>query len=330
VGVITTLSHAIRLLNRNLWLLLFPLTLDVLLWVGPRVTAEPLVRAAETEYQEIARDIGPVGARVLASDNSEMSDVVFSELAQFNLLGFIVSPTPLFLSPFVPVELVASPLPAMFRGMEPSSGLVPSLELARGQQLVTFWLGLSILSLLFAALFWRFVAGAVHPSAAAVSVGNLWVRLGILYLFSAAFLLFLAFPLLVVTGLLGMLHASLGIAAGLAIWGLILWMRVTFFFVPGALLFHGSGVAAALAQSALLFQRAFWPTVGFVVLLRVISLTSSLVLQALLRHPVGVGLAVLGNAYIGTALAAAALLYYVEHAPRPIEPAKASFQQKEA
>src|SRR3982074_799213 len=54
-----TLSAVYRAVNRQLWVLLLPILLDVFLWLGPHVSYSPLVGPAVTHATEWTRQVAP-------------------------------------------------------------------------------------------------------------------------------------------------------------------------------------------------------------------------------------------------------------------------------
>src|SRR5258708_23388725 len=56
-GVIETLSAGYTAVNRQLWVLLLPILLDVFLWLGPHVAFSPLVGPAVTHATELTRHV---------------------------------------------------------------------------------------------------------------------------------------------------------------------------------------------------------------------------------------------------------------------------------
>src|SRR5260370_30371878 len=70
-GVIETLSAGYTAVNRQLWVLLLPILLDVFLWFGPHVSFSPLVGPAVTHATELTRQVA-LGPR-RAPRNPELS-----------------------------------------------------------------------------------------------------------------------------------------------------------------------------------------------------------------------------------------------------------------
>ncbi|MGH2458559.1 MAG: hypothetical protein ACRDIY_06790, partial [Chloroflexota bacterium] len=70
------------------------------------------------------------------------------------------------------------------------------------------------------------------------------------------------------------------------------------------------GPVRAAANSARVVANNFWSTVGFILLVYVISLGTQVIWKALGDNDAGMIVAIIGNAYIASGLTAASLLFY--------------------
>src|SRR5579859_6935546 len=82
-GVIETLSAGYAAVNRQLWVLLLPVLLNVFLWLGPHVSYSPLVDPAVTHFTEWTRQIafGPRRTEVSPDVQSQLEQVRQSVIA---------------------------------------------------------------------------------------------------------------------------------------------------------------------------------------------------------------------------------------------------------
>ena len=83
LGVIDTLTAGYETINRRLWLLLFPIALDLLFWLGPKLS---VVRLAGYLPPELLRSIG-----------SEETAAVTEALARLNLVFLLALHVPTLL-----------------------------------------------------------------------------------------------------------------------------------------------------------------------------------------------------------------------------------------
>jgi hypothetical protein len=105
--------------------------------------------------------------------------------------------------------------------------------------------------------------------------------------------------------------------------GSFLWLLVTalaqiagvlfliyLFFLTDAIVVSEVGPIRAAVSSARVVANNFWSSVGFIGLVYVISLGMQIIWSALAQNPIGTVIAIAGNAYIASGLAAASMLFY--------------------
>ena len=93
LGIIDCLSAGYRLLGRRLELLLAPLLLDLLFWLGPQVSATPLFRQLADFYRQAANIEGLPAQAVQMSEQFATTLVESGE--QSNLLSVLANLWPL-------------------------------------------------------------------------------------------------------------------------------------------------------------------------------------------------------------------------------------------
>jgi hypothetical protein len=106
--------------------------------------------------------------------------------------------------------------------------------------------------------------------------------------------------------------AKLLLVAGLTGWA---WVWLYLFFVPEAVFVSQVGPLQAVKHSVAVVRTSFWPAAMLMVLTTVILLGMARVWMlsaSALQAPWGVGLAILGHAYIASGLLAAAMAFYRE------------------
>jgi hypothetical protein len=87
-------------------------------------------------------------------------------------------------------------------------------------------------------------------------------------------------------------------------------MMIYLFFLVDAIVVSEAGPVRAAVNSARVVANNFWATVGFIVLVYVISLGMQVIWTAMSKSPIGTVAAIVGNAYVATGLTTASLLYY--------------------
>ncbi|MFZ1755554.1 MAG: hypothetical protein WBO46_27115 [Caldilineaceae bacterium] len=310
MGIIDSLSAGYRLLIQRLELLLLPLLLDGFLWFAPRLSLEPLLQSFSAFYADLFSQLGgaaEVTGPGLADLPGEVTKAMDAAGKSFNLFDLLVSSS-LY---HVPSLLVSQP------------------GLKTGQQsweIVSLWnagsgaLLLGLAGLLIGVVYMNLLARVV-PLGEGEKIGaapRLFSRLLHHWLRSIGFLLavfllllMIYIPTAVVITLLMLLSPALGAGAMMLMGGLVTVILFYLYFVTVALVLDNLPVRGAIMRSIVLIRHNFWSTIGFFLLTNLISVGMAL----LLRDVVGIGviglvLAAIVNAFVGTGLAIALLIFY--------------------
>ena len=304
--MIDTLTAGYETINRRLWLVLVPIALDLLFWLGPKLSVVRL-------------------AGYLPLGNLGLGDMVGvgELLGRANLLFLIALYVPTVLGK-VPYDVAP-----------PTRGL-PERPIVQFDP-VTFAVAVAVLlplALLVAAFYLGHIGQLVHPATAAAGaqpgagerlrtlVRNWW-RLAVVHLAAVVGLAALAVPA-------GLLVAAGGVWVSRDFGGFLLfvfqvtllWLGFYFFFALAAtILTDGNPLRAALT-SVEVVRANFWPAVALVGLILVIETGLPIVWRALAGGSFGFGAwgpwgliaSIVANAYIGTGLAAAGMLFYRDRA----------------
>lgn len=315
--LIDTLSTGFRLVGRRVWLIVLPVVIDLWLLFGPRLSIQPvvddmmnlwstdglppdLVQTAEPFRQMLAQ-IGPTFNLWWLLDNSltwlqtampRLSPVLditglqaTSEVSWLALLLW----TPLIAviglglgSAFL--TLIASQMPAV-----PTPAQEPEVEsVAAEKKPRFFWLRRGLRT-------WSMVV--VYGLILFVLITTL------LFVVSLALT-----PIMMITPQLASALAAL--VALVIIWA-GLWIYLVLYFVVAALVLDGTGLVNSLRRSFYVVTRNFWSSLGLVILTAVILTGFGLIWQRIaVFSPVGIAVAIGGNALLLTGLTAARLVFY--------------------
>lgn len=315
--LIDTLSTGFRLVGRRVWLIVLPVVIDLWLLFGPRLSIQPvvddmmnlwstdglppdLVQTAEPFRQMLAQ-IGPTFNLWWLLDNSltwlqtampRLSPVLditglqaTSEVSWLALLLW----TPLIAviglglgSAFL--TLIASQMPAV-----PTPAQEPEVEsVAAEKKPRFFWLRRGLRT-------WSMVV--VYGLILFVLITTL------LFVVSLALT-----PIMMITPQLASALAAL--VALVIIWA-GLWIYLVLYFVVAALVLDGTGLVDLLRRSFYVVTRNFWSSLGLVILTAVILTGFGLIWQRIaVFSPVGIAVAIGGNALLLTGLTAARLVFY--------------------
>lgn len=317
MGVVESLSAGYRLLGRRVELLLVPLLLDILLWLTPGLNIEPVVsRLAQFYAQAGAAAQLPPGGISIAQMTTDMQAMG----ASTNLLTGLVSGV--FLH--VPSLMTTAVLPSATRSI-PIESSWAALGIWVGCILVGVWLGVVYMEMLARVL-------PLGAAAKPVTWGEMlrrslrhWVRvLGFMVMLMLAMILLLIpySMMLAVT-----LFVAPGLFNGLTVLsvGFVFVILLYFYFVTPAIILDDLRIREALFVSLKLVRTYFFSVLALVVLMLVISAGLGLLLARVAAwQPWGTLAAILANAYIGTGLAMALLVFYRSRLILAVQPAESS------
>jgi hypothetical protein len=304
LSVIDSLSAGYRFLGRRIALLLVPVLVDLAIWLLPRLTLGSLFDRLAALYRDSADIEG------MPADLAEMGEQASQILGVFgesiNLMTLLANQS-----------LMHVPSLMRVMGPMPSQGMI---DLDGAWLILGTILGLGALGLLLGALYLTMLAGALPvghapkaatPAEFARQVVRNWGKV-------VAFVLLAA---LVIGGIYVMASLGLGIIAlfvpALSTFLAFLLGGVTFalyfmlYFVTVAMIMDDLSIMQALRQSVQVVRFNLWATLLFVLLTNLITLGFSIILINLGEMvPFGTVGAILLNAYIGTGLAMALLVFY--------------------
>lgn len=303
--VIDSLSAGYRFLARRLDLLLIPLLLDLFFWLGPRLSIETLMQNFASWYLSLSKQ---------TEMPTDLISVVESAADQMAALGkntnlfYALASQRLFHMPTIlPItELGVTGNIIQVQSPIAMIGLLILLTV------IGLWIGVLYLSLLARALP---IGGAAKPVSTSTFITNTfrhWARVLIFVTLGMVALIALIIPLSIIASLLmlilpGMLLGFTAIGSGLE-----LLISIYLYFMVAAIIMDDLSIRAAIRQSLRLVQSNFWSVLGFVLVSLLIEVGFSILLVDLttFQPPIGLIAAILLNAFIGTGLAMALLIFY--------------------
>jgi hypothetical protein len=297
-GVIDTLSSGYGVVNRHPWVICIPILLDLFLWLGPQITAARLVSRTLGRMAQL----GAPGAWTM--DVAQQRDLV-EAVEGFNLLSAL-APSLLGVPSLVASLGIRNPLQAA------------SVESWAGAAAIFF--GCMCGGMLLGSFYYALLAQGVRDGA--VSLIRLlgqalrsWVRVLLYLLLLAGLGLLFGLPVGFLAVSAALISPELGSLALSAVMVALVWVGLYLFFVPDAIFLSQVGPLQAVKNSVAVVRSSFWSTVGMVVLITLVLLGMGRVWElasASIADPWGLGLGILGNAYIATGLIAASMAFYRE------------------
>lgn len=309
LGIIDTLSLGFSIVHRGLWLLLIPVLLDLLFWLGPGISFAPVLEQAVAKYHQLLTQSAAQLAPPYRPSEEETGQLLTlsqqwaDSMKGGNLLGLLA-----WRLPSLTIAATNSFLPRL-------SDPEKAATVVHFSRFLVLVLALGLLGLVGTSLYLGGLARLVLGDAWATApflegVGRNSVRLVAYFLLLALVGVPSALLALAVVGVAGFwsgaLSALLSTLSLTAIFAAVLYL----FFAEEAIFLGDVGPVRAIWSSANVVWRNFWSAILLMLLINVITLGTPLALRLIWDHPLGRLAAIGGHAYIATGLAAAAMVYY--------------------
>lgn len=311
LSVIDALASGFELVLRNPWILILPVLLDLFLWLGPQISAKPLFEQA---IPILDQTLPMLSASLPADSSADLQlnvDSLKSDLRQagdtVNLMGM----TALF-------GEIATSFPSV------SSIQPPATDWARATWFVvsngvTFFVLLfpmGLFGLFLTCLYLQPIARAARretnlqtiiPQTIQSIAGTAGLTIGV-GIGLGVFMI----PLILGATLIAMLNQGIGSFIILSGMLLMLWTSLYLTYALPAIFVGGANPWQAVRNSVSIFRFDFWSAMGLVMLAYLIRMGFAIVWQFFLDNPWGILFDVIANAYLGSGLIAATMLFYAD------------------
>ena len=303
LGIIDALSSGYALVIRRPWVLLVPIVFNLFLWLGPQINAQPifdqtiaLLNASSAYTPNITPDTQQsldASKQILKTKGESFN--VFSVTALFAL-----SVPALLGSELLPINPPRAPWFVV--------GDLPTL------------IGLSILlalvGILVASIYLESLARAVRREGQirtfAPSVLKSYVKTGGLIALALVGILALLSPFLIGALLIGALNMGLAYFVLMVGIMIVLWTLLYMAFAVPAIFVSGANPVQAVWNSITVFRFNSWSAIGLIFLSYLIQQGFLLIWPMFSNTPWGVAFNVIANAFLGSGLVAAAMLFYYD------------------
>ena len=301
LGVIDALASGFELVVRRPWVLVLPIIFNLFLWLGPQVTAKPIFDQALTMLN--ASVAATPGISAEAQQGLDATKSMLQSMGNsFNVLDVTAT--------------FALGVPALL-GLETlstSAPRAPWFVVGDLGTLLALALLLAFVGVLIASLYLETIARAVRrdesPRAFAPRVLKSYLNTGALIAFAVFGLIVLLSPFLIGATLVSLLSQTLAsfilIAGSMLVLVAVLYMT----FALPAIFVSGANPLQAIWNSITIFRYNSWSAMGLVFLIYLIQMGFSLVWQQLLVGVWSAVIIVAANAFLGSGMIAAAMLYY--------------------
>lgn len=314
-GVIDTLSTGYEVINRHPWVVLIPILLDLFLWFGPQLTAARLV-------SQTLNDLPQIESRMQTRFFIERPQDVVEAVEGFNLLSTL-APSSVGVPSLMAVLGIRDPL--------------RSEHVENWGTVAAILGGGSLGGMLLGSLYYSILAQQIRDGATSIArllglAMRSWLRIVLFLLILGGLGLLFGLPIGFLAVSASMVSPALGSLALSAVMMALIWTAIYLFFVPDAIFMSQVGPLQAIKNSVAVVRLSFWAAIGIVVLITVVLLGMGRVWEIVSERvvgPWGLGLGILGNAYIASGLVAASMCFYRERIDY-LRPAPAASPQQPA
>lgn len=294
IGTIDALTSGFNLIARRPWTILLPIAINLIVWLGPRLSIAPLTHAAADALRATATlQTGQYGEWVQSAAQA-LTD--WGEAANLvDLLGIGM--------PVLAVTSEGQTVWPVYNG--PAAAALSGALLAGG--------------ILLMALYLVIIAQQVRDEriALAAIAGRTWRvvwRLLVLGIVLLGITTVVSLPGVMGIGLLALFSLQgAAILTSLLVWGalfLMVWLLFYLFFVLDAMALDDAGVGQAVSRSVVLVRQNVGPTLALALLTILLGVGLGEVWYVVAKTTAGIVAGVIANAYVATALAAASLIFY--------------------
>ena len=324
LGVIGCVRAGFELVGRNLWLLAFPIALDLLLWLGPRLSISPLLQTLIAFFKVQFGSDPSVVPQV-----SQLGNLLEQLGQRFNLMS-LLSGLPLFTIPSLLSGLATEAIsPLGDARVHMMTGLFSSFLWAAGLLCLGLILGILFLN----SLARRVVAMRPIPKPSLSPQEDAgegpgsgeeshFIRLVRVFLFVGGVLVIVACLLPVwalVFGMAAVIAPLLGVAVWVLSVGLVGYLCLHLLFVVHSVLLGGRGLIRAIWESVVLIHAQLPSVAGLVALIVIIHQGLGQVWALPSSDSWLLLVGILGNACIATGLTAATFVFYEQRIPKVLE-----------
>lgn len=305
-GIIETLSAGFDHVNQIVWIVAVPIVMDLFLWLAPRVSAGIVINQVAAWYSQLIHTYTSVaggGVNAATIDQARQAvDALEKSGGSFNLLTLLV----------VNLASVPSIAPTPMAGRPVWQ--VGSLGVLGGVILATQLVGILIGCLYLGLIAQKIRDGKVIPRALVRQVWSYWLSVLGFILLAIGLVAVVSIPVGLAIGLVQLVAPAVGVAlwfaalAGAQI--AIVLLMIYLFFLVDAIVVSEAGPVRAAVNSARVVANNFWSTVGFIVIIYIILLGTQVIWTALSHNSAGLLVAIIGNAYVSSGIAAASMIYY--------------------
>lgn len=294
IGAFSALAVGFDRIAARPVLIIPPLLLDLLLWLGPRVGIEPFVRSVVDGLQ-VPNGAGPTVVQQVKS----IQDLLNQAGAQFNLIRSLST---------LPVGI-----PSLMAGLMPGSSPLAQIgpfELADPLRIMIGWGVLTLLGLAFGTWYHKALARTVASQQPLVELGRGWLRMVAVAVIGYFGLMLGVFVTLLVGLAASWVLPLLGVGLSFIAFSLLFWLVIYLIFTPHGIVRYRMGVMQAMTESVMVVRWNFLSTVAFLILAFLIAWVTSIVWSLPATGSWLATLGIIGHAFVSAMLLTSSYAFY--------------------
>jgi hypothetical protein len=292
--LIDILNTGYTVLNRKLWIVGIPIVLNLYLWFGAPLSFAPFLTRLHDKLVLLASLLETDPFRqeqlVISMQNADMRD----PLAILNLV-------PVLPDQVITIAKQSQEQPMYVRGL---GGVLGSTMM------------INLFALLLSSLFLVLLAYAMQtPSLGVLPIikrvlYTAWCLVGVVIVIVVLAMLLALPPLLIISVIL-IRFSEMPLPSLFFLWFVVgFWFYIFMGFAVEAIVLDKVGPIVAIKRSMQLVYQHFLSTVTLLLLLFLIGSGLNVIWGILAHSPIGMAIAIVGSAYIGSGLATARLAFY--------------------
>ena len=299
LSVIDVLSGGFEIVVRQPWVLLIPIALDFFLWLGPQINAKPVFQQILALLNASMTSAPPETLQNLDQFKSALQTTG----DRFNVFGFIA--------------LLSIGVPSLI-GVEPPPDDLPHTVLfavGDGAALLAWVMLFAVIGMFIGSVYLESIARGVRRDTAGARtfsprVVTAYLNVILLLVLGIVAMMLFMVPFAFGATLVSLINPALGSFMVFAGSLLILWAALYLAFVIPAIFVSGANAPQAVLNSIAVFRSSFWSALGLIFLIYLIQMGFSIIWEQFLASTWGVTLGIVGNAFLGSGLIAAAMVFY--------------------
>lgn len=297
--IIVSVGAGFEVVSRNAYLILFPIVLDLFLWLGPRLRVKELF---DPLIQSSINRVMLYGNSDLQAMAGSLREVWGPLLDQFNL--------------FSAIQTIPVGVPGLMAGLNSLAtplGMPAVFEVSNSAAFLGIWLLLSVIGVLIGCFYFDAISRASAPEKHPFTMKALVWSSGQIFAFLALLIFVLlagSLPLFIILSLISLISPMLVQGVMFMATLLLIWLAVPLFFTPHNIFANRLNVFKAISASVSLVRYFVPGTALFLLTLVLIGQG----LDVLWRIPPTKSwltlVGMFGHAVVITALISASFIYY--------------------